>query len=301
MKARAVLYLLGLTLLAFTGSDIFKAEILTGFEISPEQAYPSRNNTITMKNTGHLQADNVIILLAANKNITDFSNMCAESQIDYFDNSTLIVKLSRMSPYMPCKVELEASGPASLNYTITADGRLGPWNSLSPLVFLILVGAIPVLIVVVEVCLLHAVLKNKLSRVLYWLDMQFRKNDWCKQHLLGIKADENKKLDKNIVSMKAEETISFVKSEYGIKLDAVDATILKLIHAKKATVRQLKNTMGFSRWHIMSRLNELREYELLSEDRKKVDNALEDYFNMRDKPNDDVSTAGGFHEEKSTK
>lgn len=290
MRARTILYPLGLMLLAFAGSDIFKAEILTVFEISPEREYPSKNNTITVKNTGYLQADNVIILLAADKNMTNHSDMCAEGEIKDFDSKTLTAEFTRMSPHMPCKFELKFSEPASLNYTITADGRLLPWNSqwpwsnIGPLVFLVLVIAIPVLIVVIEVCFLYAVLKSKIIFSFYWFDIHKSEIKRYLWPLLCKKLDENKKPDEMMekLLMNVKEVILYVKYEYGITIDEVDATILQLICVGKTTIQQLKNKMNLSHWHIKSRLNTLRKYELLTQGIK-VHKTLADYVDILNK------------------
>ena len=261
MNVRAVLYPIGLIVLAFAGSDIFKAEILTEFEISPDQAYPNKYNLINVTNIGYVQADNVLVLITVDKNITNVSDICAEGKIVEWDNKTLIAEFSRMSPHMPCGFELTVSGKTSLNYIITADDRLSPWNGSSYVLFVYSLIGILVLIFVVEIILLWFGLKEQIYSIAYWFDSFFHKS--------------------KIESEGLTDTIGFVKRKYDIRIDETDAAILEQVYYGNKMF-QLKEKTDLSKWQINSRINRMRKCELLAENAMDVEKILMIYFRRRD-------------------
>ena len=257
MNTRVVLYPSLLVILALVGSDTFKAELLTNYEISPMQAHPGQHNLISVQNTGIVQADNVVVLITADSIIDDFSDVCAEGQIDMQDNWTLVAEFTRMSPYMQCGFVLEVSKPTSLNFTISADGRLGPWGS--PLPWLLIMPGIALSLVAVEIVIVYTFVKKMLRHI--WYD---RKARFYKEKLEKAKSSKH--------------MIHFVKETYGIKIGVVNAAVLELICCGNKEIHCLEKKSGLSRSQIMYRIEELRKHELLMEDMVEVKGTLAKNF-----------------------
>lgn len=262
INTRAVIYALLVAVMALTGSDMLKAELFTNFEVSPKQIYQNQQSMISINNTGIVQADNAIVLITANSTIINFSDVCAEGQMSRLDDRTFIAEFSRMSPYMPCKFGFVASEPTSLNFKISSNGRITPWDgSLSILVPL---GIIAVLlgIIILELVGLYIITKEALydfwySIKLWWHRKRFKK------------------------SLHTDKTICFVDKEYGVKITVPDATILEWIYYGKNTIGQLKKQSGLSKSQITYRCKKLHVHDLLDGEMK-IDKTLSKYFRTND-------------------
>ena len=75
MNTNVLLTVFVLLITIFTSSDILKAEILTDFDIEHDQMYSEQKNILHVRNTGLIQADNAIVLIAANGTISDFTDL----------------------------------------------------------------------------------------------------------------------------------------------------------------------------------------------------------------------------------
>ncbi len=149
--------------MAFVGSGTFKAELLTNFEVSPDEVKPDKLNTISINNTGFVQADNAVMsIVAGNSTITKFSDACAEGQISRMDNKTLVAEFPRMSPKMPREFELYVSNPSGLDIAISSDGRLESWDGSQSILLWPLALGMLLLVLAIELAALAALLKNLL-------------------------------------------------------------------------------------------------------------------------------------------
>ena len=246
------------TLLA--GSDIIKAEVLTDFEIDPNQMHPEQENMLHVKNVGYIQADDVVVLIMADNPITEFTDLCAEGQISRLNNSTLVAEFPRLSPYMQCMFELDVLDPVQLSFEISSDGRIFSWNEFSSLRSPLVNIFIFAVLLSLEVFVLYRVLQNSFWRSCwYWLVSKI-------QH----------KSFKDVCETK--DTIGFVKEEYEVKIDKKDAMILMLIYNGKVTINQLIKFSGLPRMQINHIIKELRNKELILQDTIMIGKTLYRYF-----------------------
>ena len=259
MNERPLLYFFGFALLAFLGSDIIRAEIFTGFEVFPRQALPDSENLISIENSGPLQADNVVVIIAANSTVSNFLDVCAEGEMDWLDDETLVAEFSRMTPNTRCEFGLEVSEPALLNVTITADGRLGPWSGEPSILYFYGIMAAILVIPAVEVLWLYFLTRGAIRK--YW----YKGGVW----LTGDKFEK---------SMHAEKTIKFVKDWYYVRIGDTDATILEKIYCKNKTIRQLRNVTKLSKRQINYRIRMLQKKELLLDGTMDLEEALISHF-----------------------
>ena len=98
-----------------------------------------------------------------------------------------------------------------LNYTITSDGRLGPWSGGPSTLLFYAIAVIPVAIVLLELAFFYYSIRDILVSGLYRITMRIIRSKFT--------PSEN-----------SNKTIEFVKGTYGIKIDKVDATILEGIY-----------------------------------------------------------------------
>ena len=282
MKGYEIFSLFLLISLAFIGSDIFKAEILTEVKISPMHADPDKDNLINIRNAGYVQADNVIILLTANNTIADFSGKCMEGKISKFNETALTAKFLRITPGIPCNFTVEVFEPTSLDYLITVEGGLGSNNDLPILLSILGITAIVVLIFLVEVYIMYRMIEKLRRKSLYLLDRFW----YASKRLIvgGTKKTFSK--DKN-----AGEIISFTKEKYDVDIDYVDATILKYIHDGNTTRSQLMKKTNLSNLLIQSRIAKMRKQELLEKDKNEIHGTLKTHLDLLGNECNDESVA----------
>ena len=259
MIERSLIYTVVVVGIAFAGSDIFKAEILTGYEISPRLAHPDQQNLVSVKNTGPVQANTVVFQISANATIVKFSDVCAEGHMTRLNATTLVAEFPIMTPYVQCRFGLVVYEPTSLNYTITSDGRLGSWSGGPSTLLLYAIAAMPVAIVLLELAFFYYSIRDILVSGLYRVTMKIIRSNFT--------PSEN-----------SNKTIEFVKCTYGIKIDKVDATILERIYCRKKTTPSLMKNTTLSRLHIKYRINKMCRCELLTKDRKEVEEELDKHF-----------------------
>ena len=214
MNTNALLAVLLMAVTILAGSDTLKAETLTGFEIESDQAFPGQENTLRIMNTGWVQANNAVVLISANNTIAGFTDLCAEGQASRLDGSTLVAEFPRMSPHMPCGFGLDVREPVLVDITISSDGRIVPWIENSSWHGSAAIVAILTSALAVEIVALFRLFRSEFW-ISPWYEIGFRLR---KKSFVG----EEKK--------DATRTINFVRYEYGHKIDAVDARVLKLIH-----------------------------------------------------------------------
>ena len=259
MIERSLIYAVVVVGIAFAGSDIFKAEILTGYEISPGLAHPDQQNLVSVKNTGPVQANTVVFQISASATIVDFLDVCAEGNMTRLNATTLVAEFPIMTPYVQCRFGLIVSEPTSLNYTITSDGRLGPWSDGPSVLLFYAFVAMPVAIVLLELAFLYYSIRDMLVSGLYRIIMKVTRSKFT--------PIEN-----------SNKTIEFVKCTYGIKIDSVDATVLESVYCGKKTMLSLKKENNLSRLHTEYRINKMRRYELLMRDEMTVEGEIGKHF-----------------------
>ena len=245
-----------ITLLA--NSDELKAEFLTSFEVYPEIAYPEQE-TIFVRNTGLLQANNVVLTLYANGTIDNFRDVCPEGTMYRMDDKTLVTKFQRMSPNMVCGLELTVSKPVSFNVAITSDHR-STWapNMLPSYSLIYLYTMITAMIASYIGALI--LLSNSLGKSEFIHSIEFwRRRDQFKKAKL------------------ADEICEFVLEEYDQCIKDIDATVLEHIYNKKKTKNQLAKYSGLSIKQVKYRIWKLRQLELL-EDPMDLNSTLHEYF-----------------------
>lgn len=271
MKTRTIQILTAaivLTITILTSSGTVKAEFFTNFEISSTKTGLERE-TVSIRNTGWLQADNVVAQIIANGTISGYADKCAEGEIhELIDNSTLVVKLTRMSPAVKCNIELMLPEPVDLTMMISSDGRLTPWESGKPWPslsgFTILWIALPIVLYIIVLLVANALLKTEmLNHIEFWL------HETLRTLLRKTKFKE---------TINAKKTSRFVKDEYDLKINNIDATILELIYLRKTTIWQLRNHSKLSLQQVKYRVQKMRNYELVSKDTMKLNETLEGYF-----------------------
>lgn len=257
---------LAVTILA--GSSTIKAEFFTNFDIVPKKIGPEQE-IVSVRNTGLLQADNVIVQIIAGGTISSYADKCAEGEIhELIDNSTLVVKFLRMSPAVECNLELVVSTPTDLEVVVSSDGRLSPWELGKPWPslpgFVILWMALMIVVYIIILLVVDTLLKNEIcNRIEFWL----REISRTLQHITKFKEAAN-----------AKKIVQFVKDEYDLKINNLDATVLELIYLQKTTMWQLRNHSKLSLQQVKYRVWKLRHYELVSKKVMKLDKTLEDYF-----------------------
>lgn len=259
MNERSLIYTFIVVGIALTSSEIFKAEILTWYEISSYQVYPNQRNLLSVQNTGYVQANNVVIQISSDEPIKNFSDICAEGQISRINDTTLVAEFLIMTPYIPCEFELTVTKPTSLTYTITSKDRLGPWIKGGSTLLIYLPVVILLAIVAFELLFIVRSVRDIVISNLYITGMRLSRS-------------------KTITSENYKKTIDFVKDEYGIRIDFVDAKVLETVYCGKKTINNLKKQSGLSRMHTKYRVNKMRRYELLMSTEMKVDEELNSHF-----------------------
>lgn len=272
MNAKTVQILtasIALTITILAGSGTVKAEFFTNYDISPSEIEPKRE-IISIKNIGWLQADNAVVQITANGTMSSYVDKCVEGEIhELIDNSTLVVKFSRMSPAVECNLELIVSEPVDLVMEVSSDGRMASWESgrklwLTLPGFAILSIAVTIVAYIVFLLIMDMILKEEIFNYMtFWL----REASRTLQHKTKFKETLN-----------ARKTIQFVKDEYDLKINNLDATVLELIYLQKATMWQLRNHSKLSLQQVKYRIWKMRKYELMSKEEMNLQKSLDDYF-----------------------
>lgn len=260
-----ILAALAISIIAtLVGSDIIAAEIFTDFDISHKKIQPEQNTTVIVKNTGWLQANNAIVQIMANDTINNYANLCVEGDVQQImnNNTLLVVKFSRISPAIECKIGLVAHEYVQLNMTVSSDGRITPWTSSSstsllPWIALItamtsLSAALYILIVLSFRKLSKTELCNKF--VLWWYKNRFRK------------AENSYQIKK------------YVQREYKLEITDADATILELLYLQKTTMGQLRGYTLLSLDRVRYSVEKMRRCELVSKEKMEIHDTLDDFF-----------------------
>ena len=262
MNTNALLVVLVAAVTILAGSDTLKAEVLTGFEIEPDQVPPGEN-TLEIMNTGWVQANNAVVLISANDTIKGFTDLCVEGKVSRLDDSTLVAEFSRMSPYMPCGFGLDVREPVLVDIMISSDGRILPWIKNSPFNGIVIaIAGVFIFALIGNIVIYYIIMKDE-----FWIsawsriDFQIHK---------GSFVGEEKK--------DAARTIDFVSNEYGSNIDDKDVRVLKLLHSGKTAKGQLKNHSGLTNWQINYRLEKLRRLELVLPDKMELSKAIQDHF-----------------------
>ena len=173
-----------------------------------------------------------------------------------------------MSPAVKCNIELMLPEPVDLTMMISSDGRLTPWESGKPWPslsgFTILWIALPIVLYIIVLLVANALLKTEmLNHIEFWL------HETLRTLLRKTKFKE---------TINAKKTSRFVKDEYDLKINNIDATILELIYLRKTTIWQLRNHSKLSLQQVKYRVQKMRNYELMSKDTMKLNETLEGYF-----------------------
>ena len=260
-----------LTVLAvttFAGSGTVKAEFFTNFDISPTKIGPEQE-IVSVRNIGWLQADNAIVQLITNGTISSYVDKCVEGEIyDLIDNSTLVIKFTRISPAVECNLEIVVSEPVDLEMKVSSDGRLATWESGKPWPtlsgFVILWVLLTMVLYIIALLVLDLLLKNEICN---YMTFRLREASRTLQHKTKFKE-----------AMNAKKTIQFVKDEYDLKINSLDATVLELIYLQKTTMWQLRNHSKLSLRQVKYRIWKMRRYELVSKSVLKLQKDLDDYF-----------------------
>lgn len=268
MNAQAAIGLTALAITILAGSDTLKAEYFTNFEISPVEVLPG-SHTVTVKNVGWAQADNAVLQIIADGTIVNYVDKCVEGNVQQLiDNNTLVVEFSRMSPKIECDIELTISESGTLEMMISSDGRLEPWASTAS--WPTVTGFLVLWIVVIMI----------LSLVVWWATGRLSENElfnniefWWYQFLRRLFH-----LSKFRITDNVEKTVEFVRSEYGLIINKIDATILELIYQQKTTMLQLRNHSKLSLQQVQYRVRKLRRDELIRQEKMELDKTLNDYF-----------------------
>ena len=239
------------------GSEILRAELFTNYEIDPLIVEPNHETTLYVRNIGFLQADNAVVIIVANDTINKFIDVCAEGESSRQDDRTFVVKFLRMSPHMECGFKLTTSEPTELNATISSDGRVTLWDGSPPTY---IVAAVIFIVLVVEVCV--GILFHK---------KLFKSERW---HMVLFRLDK-RRFKK---SKMADQICNFVMSEYTLKINEIEGTVLELIYSKKTTIGQLKNYSGLTSQQINYRIKKLRRYELIHNSKMELDQTLVNFL-----------------------
>ena len=240
------------------GSDAFRAEFLTYFEVGPKNMQPGQDNVIRIKNTGLIQANNAIVVLAINSTVTNYVDRCAEGHVSSLDSSTIIAKFERMSPGMECQVHVGVKEVAALDVSISADGRMTTWvkNSFSPVGWLV----ISLFGLFLEMVMVYFIVKKmQPEKMWYWIDF--------KLHEGKFKPSKN-----------ADKVDKVVEENYSIKLGKVDASILERVYDGDKTIRRLIKESGLSLSQIKYRVGNLRYFELIVTDKIEIEETLQRFL-----------------------
>ena len=238
----------------FAGSEIVNGQFLTYYDVSTETR--SENSQVEIVNVGLVQADNTTILINTNSTITKFTDICVEGQINQSTNSSLFVTLTKMSPYIPCIIDIDTVEQSSFSVEITSDGRLLPWDNYF---YDNLIGGIIMIISIYSVIIFMSYyLLKRLVYIWYTLTFTF------------------KNLEK---SKDVKEIREFVRGEYGVKINNAEASMLEMIAENKTTINQLIHKLNIGRIQVKYRLKRLCDEELVKD--MKLDSSLQDFFNEK--------------------
>ena len=257
MNTSIIVTLAAVAATILAGSDILRAELFTDYEVGPLIVQPGHETMLHVKNIGSLQADNAVVLIAANGTISGFTDVCAEGQASRLDDRTLVVKFPRMSPQMGCGFGLTASEPVHLNATISSDGRVTLWDG-SPSTSIAAV-------------IIFLVLAAEVGFSIFFHKKLFGSERW---NMLLFKL-QKKKFTK---SKMANKICTFVMTEYALKINEIDGTVLELIYCRKTTMGQLKSHSGLTIHQIKYRIKKLRSYELIHDDKVELNLALANFL-----------------------
>lgn len=259
--------LLSVTTLA---SSALSAELFTDYDIEPREIEPGQK-TVSVKNTGFVQANDVILQIGVNGVIDNYVEKCVEGDVQQLlDNSILVMEFSRMSPRTECQIELTVSKPVSLHMVVGSDGRLTEWRSWERwsgwydaiIVWLVVLAAEAFFIVLV------LYLSPRSER------FNYRRFE---QHEKRLARSSKDRFD---VASKADEIKKFVLREYGLSINEIDATILELIYFQKTTMAQLQKNSRLSLQQVKYRVWKLRRYELVFKEKLELHAVLNNFFDQ---------------------
>lgn len=250
----------GIALIA--NSEILINEFFTSFEIDPRVAHPEQENVINVRNTGLVQADNVILTLYANGTINDFRDACPEGNMYQMDNKTLVAEFQRLSPVMLCQFVLVVSEPIQFDVAAFTSDHRSTWAPEALPYSVIAVFIILAVILVIEFAVL-ILLFNWLARdeSIHWLEFRLHRNKFKEAKYVC-------------------ETRKFVLDEYDLRINEIDATVLEIVHSKKKTMNQIRKYSGLTMRQVRYRIWKLKRLELLKESME-LDLALSEYFSSK--------------------
>ena len=167
---------------------------------------------------------------------------------------------------MECSFELDILKPISLNTTISSDGRINPWDETLSWVEESKVLITLLLVLLLEMAVLYYLLKTSLWHTA-WHSLTFL------PYRNIFKEAPN-----------TQNTINFIRKEYAIRINKIDATILELLYCGKKTMGQLRSYSKLPRMQITYRIRKLRQHELIRQDTLTIDMALHNHFENNDSP-----------------
>lgn len=251
-------------------SSALSAELFTNFDIKPREIGPGPNIVIA-KNTGLVQANNVILQIGVNGVIDGYVDECVEGDAkELLGNYKVVMKFSRMSPGAECHIVLTVSERVNVNMVVSSDGRLTEWRSWEQWSVLNYLRTIWLGVVAAEIVVIGVLVYR--SPRSEWIN--YRRFKQRERRL----ADKSK--DGFDVASKADEIKKFVWKEYGLDVNEIDASILELIYFQKTTMPQLQKHSGLSMQQVKYRVWKLRRHELVSKEKLELHAALGNFFDQ---------------------
>ena len=186
----------------FINSDTLPAQFFTDFsvELIPEQPKP----TISISNTGQIQATNVIIEIHLNDTVYGFRDMCSEGNMYRMDSNILVAEFQRMSPLMVCTFPLIASEQIQDVLTVVTSDHRSPWFSFLPSYY---PAWVTWFLVFVELVLLALIFQSSIRYFLHRIDHRFVSDKFQK---MGFE----------------DEICEYVLEEYGVKIGSRTSSCL---------------------------------------------------------------------------
>ncbi len=225
-------------------SSWFSAEIMTSFDVDVTyQDKSDKLDTITLQNTGLIQAKDVVAHIQFDSDVIISDTYCVEGDVSYIKDK-LSIDLARMSTNIPCMIEFPETGNHTItDIVITSDNR----SAVYPMLKEYINHMTTVFLYYVGVLLLEILLILYILRVTYDQFLQIRSWNYNK-----IKCREKIKTN--------------IKETHGIKINYYDVSILCSIVHGNETISQISVDTKISKTYIRRRISFLQKNDILLPD-----------------------------------
>lgn len=232
-------------------SNTFASELFTSFEIDTMPKDDSHTTIITIKNTGWLQAKNVVMHMTFDSPVVIQNTDCLEGSITHAEDSKIDLSFLRMSPNIECRLDMGKTNSTDFKAWIIADDRSAVYypDSYIILDYLLRLATLFGVMIVLPIILI--------SYGTYLLILQ------------DLRSHKHKPIDcwKKIQQL--------VKETHGTRINKYDVSILcAIISHDKHTISEIKTHAKISKTYVKKRVQHMIKNDIILSDKFQVAESL---------------------------